>query len=45
MDIMGHSDSETTLQIYTEATKDFKRAELISFEEFFNKKKDAQTAE
>lgn len=45
MDIMGHADSETTLQIYTEATKDFKRAELISFEEFFNRKKDAQTAE
>jgi integrase len=45
MDIMGHSDSETTLQIYTEATKEFKRAELISFEEFFNKNKNAQIAE
>lgn len=44
-DILGHADAETTLQIYADATKDLKKAELINFEEYFNtqKKKQAGT--
>lgn len=38
-DILGHADAETTMNIYAEATHDLKRAELISFEEFFNNQK------
>lgn len=45
MAIMGHSDSEVCLQVYTDVTKDFKRAELTSFEEFYNKNKKTQIAE
>ena len=30
-EILGHSDAETTLDIYAEATKELKRAELTSF--------------
>ena len=37
--ILGHADAETTLDIYAEATKDLKKAELISFEKFFNNQK------
>ncbi len=38
-DILGHADAETTMNIYAEATKDLKRAELINFEDYFNKQK------
>lgn len=41
-DILGHADAETTMDIYAEATKDFKRAELINFEDYFNQQKKAQ---
>ncbi len=44
-DILGHADAETTLQIYADATKELKRAELINFEEYFNNLKKAQMAE
>lgn len=37
-EIMGHSDITTTLDIYTDATSDFKKKEMLSFEEFINKK-------
>lgn len=43
--ILGHADAETTLDIYADATKELKRAELISFEEYFNAHKKAQQAE
>ncbi len=42
-DILGHADAETTLQIYADATKDLKKAEMINFEEYFNAQKDRQT--
>ncbi|SDY16472.1 Site-specific recombinase XerD [Ruminococcaceae bacterium YAD3003] len=45
MAILGHADAETTLNIYADATKDYTHAELISFEEYFNKQKEAQMAE
>ena len=41
-DILGHADAETTMDIYAEATKDLKRAEMINFEEYFNNQKIAQ---
>ena len=41
-DILGHADAETTLQIYADATKELKRAELINFEDYFNALKEAQ---
>lgn len=41
-DILGHADAETTLQIYADATKEMKRAELINFEDYFNALKEAQ---
>ena len=41
-DILGHADAETTLQIYAEATKEMKRAELINFEDYFKTLKKAQ---
>ncbi|MBE6865909.1 MAG: site-specific integrase [Ruminococcaceae bacterium] len=34
-EILGHSDSGTTLDIYTDATKDFKRNEIINLESYF----------
>ncbi|MGN0665017.1 MAG: tyrosine-type recombinase/integrase [Huintestinicola sp.] len=34
-DILGHADAETTLQIYTDATKDLKKSEMIGLNEFF----------
>ena len=37
-EILGHKDVSTTLDIYTDATKDFKKKEMLSFEEFINKK-------
>lgn len=42
-DILGHADAETTLQIYADATKDLKVAELINFEDYFNAQKKKQT--
>ncbi|CAI3542910.1 MAG: tyrosine-type recombinase/integrase [Clostridium neonatale] len=42
-DILGHADAETTMNIYAEATKDLKRAELINFEDYFNTQKVVQT--
>ncbi|WP_125154082.1 site-specific integrase [Clostridium rectalis] len=42
-DILGHADAETTMNIYAEATKDLKRAELINFEDYFNVQKVVQT--
>ena len=41
-DILGHADAETTMDIYAEATPDLKRAELISFADYFNKHKAAE---
>ena len=35
-DILGHADAETTMDIYAEATHDLKRAEMISFADYFN---------
>ncbi|SHO53437.1 tyrosine-type recombinase/integrase [Anaerocolumna xylanovorans] len=34
-DILGHADAETTLQIYTDATKELKKSEMINFEDYF----------
>lgn len=42
-DILGHADAETTMDIYAEATHDLKRAEMISFADYFNNVKAAQT--
>lgn len=42
-DILGHADAETTMQIYAEATKDLKKSELINFDEYFAKQKEAQS--
>lgn len=41
-EILGHKDAETTMDIYAEASDELKTAELISFEEYFNKKKAEQ---
>ena len=41
-DILGHADAETTLQIYADATKEMKQAEMINFEDYFNKLKKVQ---
>lgn len=41
-DILGHADAETTLQIYADATKELKRAEMIGFNEYFDKMKTSQ---
>ena len=35
-DILGHSDAETTLNIYTEATREFKHSEVERLADFFN---------
>ncbi len=40
-DILGHADAETTLQIYADATKELKRAEMINFEDYFSAEKKA----
>ena len=42
-DILGHADAETTLQIYADATKELKKAELIDFEAYFKNLKKKQT--
>ena len=41
-DILGHADAETTLQIYADATREMKTAELVSFEEYFDSLKATQ---
>ncbi len=41
-DILGHADAETTLQIYADATRELKKSEMKSFEEFFRSMKEAQ---
>jgi integrase len=41
-DILGHADAETTLQIYTDATKELKKSEMINFDEYFKKQKNSQ---
>lgn len=41
-DILGHADAETTMDIYAEATKDLKRAEMINFEDYFKEQKEVQ---
>ena len=41
-DILGHADAETTLQIYADATKELKRAEMINFEMYFDRLKKSQ---
>ena len=38
-EILRHADAETTMDIYAEATKDLKKAELINFEEYFERVK------
>lgn len=43
-EILGHADAETTLDIYAEATKELKKAELINFEEFFDRQKKVKAA-
>lgn len=41
-EILGHADAETTMDIYAEATKDLKKSEMINFEDYFKKIKEAQ---
>lgn len=36
--VLGHSDISTTLDIYVDVTKDLKKAEIQSFEDFMKKK-------
>lgn len=42
-EILGHSDIEVTMDVYAEATHDFKRTEMISFADYFNHVGIAQT--
>jgi len=42
-DILGHADAETTMDIYADATKELKKAELIDFEDYFKRQKLAQS--
>lgn len=44
-EILGHSDIEVTLDIYTDATKDFKRSEMNNFADSFTKLRMAQLIE
>jgi len=34
-DILGHADVEITMNIYADATKDFKRSEMLNLDEYF----------
>ena len=34
-DILGHKDAETTLQIYTDATRDLKKREMRNLADYF----------
>lgn len=38
--VLGHADISTTLDIYADVTKDLKKAEMQTFEDFMNKKKE-----
>lgn len=38
--VLGHSDVSTTLDIYADVTKDLKKAEMQTFDDFMNKKKE-----
>lgn len=35
-DVLGHADAQTTLQIYTDATRELKKSEMSSLGEYFN---------
>jgi integrase len=35
-DILGHSDAQTTMNIYADATKDFKQSEMSSLDNYFS---------
>ena len=37
--VLGHADISTTLDIYADVTKDLKKAEMQTFEDFMNDKK------
>ncbi|WP_367277907.1 tyrosine-type recombinase/integrase [Clostridium sp.] len=39
--VLGHSDISTTLDIYADVTKDYKKAEMEKFEDFMKCKRDA----
>lgn len=39
--VLGHADISTTLDIYADVTKDLKKAEMQSFEDFMKTRKDA----
>lgn len=39
--VLGHADISTTLDIYADVTKDLKKLEMQTFEDFMNKKKEA----
>ena len=39
--VLGHADISTTLDIYADVTRDLKKAEMQTFEDFMNKRKDA----
>lgn len=38
--VLGHADISTTLDIYADVTKDLKKSEMQTFEDFMNKKKE-----
>ena len=38
--VLGHSDVSTTLDIYADVTKDLKKEEMQTFDDFMNKKKE-----
>lgn len=37
--VLGHTDIRISMDVYTAATSDFKRSELLAFDEYFNKEK------
>lgn len=37
--VLGHTDIRISMDVYTEATSEFKRSELLDFEEYFNREK------
>ncbi|MFL0248034.1 tyrosine-type recombinase/integrase [Candidatus Clostridium stratigraminis] len=39
--VLGHADISTTLDIYADVTRDLKKAEMQTFEDFMNNKKEA----
>ena len=41
-DIFGHADFSTTMNIYTDATKDLKESEFKTLEEFLNSDKNSK---